>query len=262
MSNIEVLLSCMNQDCENIVFRSNLNNVRTLVVNQCDVVQDDLIEYNDKLRCINTGSRGLSRSRNMAIENSVEDICVLSDDDEFFVDDLAAKVIETYLNLPQADLIVFKVINVNKKLGEKVHRLKKYECLRVSSQQITFKRQSILGKVNFDILLGAGTGNGAGEENKFLLDCYKRGLKIYYVPIEIATVQVDSGSTWFFGFDKNYFFNRGKTTRYVLGLPISILYAFYFLLFKHKVYKKNISFFSAFKYIFKGIRAKSITEKI
>lgn len=66
MSNIEVLLSCMNQDCENIVFRSNLNNVRTLVVNQCDVVQDDLIEYNDKLRCINTGSRGLSRSRNMS----------------------------------------------------------------------------------------------------------------------------------------------------------------------------------------------------
>ena len=50
--------------------------------------------------------------------------------------------------------------------------------LRVCSCQITFKRASIIdNKLIFDVKLGAGTGNGAGEENKFLLDCYDKGLK-------------------------------------------------------------------------------------
>lgn len=55
--------------------------------------------------------------------------------------------------------------------------------------------------VFFDEHLGAGTGNGGEEELKFLLDCQNAGLKIYYVPTEIASV-AQTESTWFHGFDE------------------------------------------------------------
>lgn len=129
--------------------------------------------------------------------------------------------------------------------------------LRVISTQISFKTASIKEQIKFDTILGAGTPNGCGEENKFLLDCHKAGLQIYYVPVEIASI-VPKQSTWFFGYNQKFFFNRGKTTRYMLGVPISILYAVHFLILKHRKYHKDISFWQAGRFLFKGIIAKDI----
>ena len=46
----------------------------------------------------------------------------------------------------------------------------------------------IKSKLHFDVLLGSGTGNGAGEENKFLIDAYNAGLSIFYYPLEISSL--------------------------------------------------------------------------
>lgn len=252
----EVLLSCMHEHDLSIIHRSNLDNVRTLVVNQCKIEHDCIVEEGIH-RLYNTPTRGLSVSRNIAIQNTKADICLLSDNDEVFQTDVEKIVLSAYEKIPEADLIVFCVKNVNKKLGHKAKKLRKYELLRVSSQQISFKLESVKGKVWFDTRLGAGTNNGAGEENKFLLDCFAAGLSIYFVPLTIATL-IPSESTWFRGYDEKFFFDRGKTTKYYLKTVIAYLYAFYFLIFKYARYCRDITFYTAFKALLRGLAAKGI----
>lgn len=255
----EVLLSCMNEKDLSIIHKSNLDKVRTIVINQCCTDTEYLIEK-DIHRMYNTSTRGLSVSRNLGIAHCNADVCLISDDDEVFCLNLDEVVLSSYKELPKADIIIFVMENYPTKLGNKAKRLKKFDLLKVSSWQISFRVSSVKGKIWFDTKLGAGTPNGAGEENKFLFDCYKEGLKIYYVPVKIATVAQEQ-STWFKGYDEKFFFNRGKTTRYILGKIASCLYALHFLIFKYKRYYKEISLLKASRALFKGIRAKDIDEK-
>lgn len=255
---LEVLLSCMNKIEFSIIEDSNLKNVNTLIINQCD--RDDEIILDSKHRVINTTTRGLSISRNMALDNSKEDICLLCDDDERFIDDLEKIILGAYNQIKDADIIVFKVSNWPEAFRGKIKRLSKIELLKVSSVQISFKKKSVIGKVKFDPLLGAGTQNGSGEENKFLLQCNKLGLKIYYMPINILTLN-DNDSTWFSGFNKEYFYKRGYTTRYVYGFGFAIIYGFYFIFSKRNLYKDTLSVKEAAYYLFKGMKDNCILEQ-
>lgn len=248
--NFEVLLSCMNRDEFSIIESSNLKNVNTLIINQCD--SDEEIDLDEKHRIINTSTRGLSISRNIAIDNAIGDICLFCDDDEILISNLEEQITNAYEKITDADIIVFKISNKKKKLKEKIKKLSIFELLRVSSVQISFKRESIKGKIKFDYLLGAGTPSGSGEENKFLIECYRAGLNIYYMPIDILTLN-DSESTWFSGFDKEYFYRRGYVTRYIYGLFFSVIYAMYFLVSKIEMYRRTTSFLNANYYMFKGI---------
>ena len=145
--------------------------------------------------------------------------------------------------------------------SDKVQRIRFPKTMKVSSWQISFRRESLLkSNVRFDELLGAGTGNGAEEELKFLQDCIKAKLKIYYVPAEIASVAQEN-STWFNGYDEEFFEKRGGTTRYILGWFTASLYAVYYVVRKRKQYNKNISFWNALKAIFRGIKKNNITKQ-
>lgn len=249
----QVLLSCMYQNDTSIINESNLNTVSTLVINQTDVLDDKLVNVSDLHTFYNVDSRGLSVSRNIAIETTDADVCLLADDDEVFIEDLENTVLNAYNKLTDADLIVFNISKRPVKLGHTERKLKKYELLKVSSCQISFKLNTIRGRVAFDPNLGAGTGNGASEENLFLLNCHSLGLKIYYQPIEIATL-TEKKSTWFDGYNETYFYNRGRTTRYIFGLPLSILYGLYFVIMKRKLYRNYVTTLKAFSMLLKGIR--------
>lgn len=258
---LEVLLSCMHQKDDGIITRSNLGKVKTLVVDQCDIAEDEMVEINHLHRLYHTNTRGLSVSRNLAIQNAQADICLLSDDDEIFVDALEERISRAYERFPEADLIIFQLSNRYKKLGDRPRQLRKYDLLRVASWQISFRLSSVKDQILFDPLLGAGTGNGGGEENKFLLDCWRAGKKIFFVPEIIAEGINDSGSTWFSGWNKSFFYNRGKTTRYILGLPVSLAYAVYFLLGKRRLYRDEISVWDAAKSLLSGILNNDLARK-
>lgn len=100
--------------------------------------------------------------------------------------------------------------------------------------------------------MGAGSGNGCGEENKFLWDSLKNGLRIYYVPKIIASLS-QGDSSWFIAYDKTFFYQRGAATRYMMGFPLSVLYGIYYLVAKYMLYRRNISLLHAFVALFKGI---------
>lgn len=256
---VEVLLSCMNEKDFSIVEKSHLLHMNAVIVNQCETDKEEVLAEGLH-KMVKTPTRGLSVSRNLAIAHATGDVCLLADDDERFEDTLEEIVIKAYAEYPEADIIVFKIKNKVKKLGSEARRLKKADLLRVCSVQISFRLSSVKGIVSFDPKLGAGTGNGTSEENKFLLDCYKKKLKIYYVPVEIATLK-EAESTWYRGHDEVFFFNRGKTTRYIMGLFPATLYAMYYLPVKYREYKGQISVWKAAKCTLKGLFTKDIDAK-
>lgn len=258
---LEVLMSCMHQTDDSLVRKSRLTG-DAVIINQCD--HDDYCEYateNGKARMVFTRQRGLTKSRNMAVERSMADVCLLCDDDEEFVSDYEQKILRAYEMLPQADVIIFKMVNQNSSYPDKVMRLHFPKTGKVSSWQISFRRSRLLENgVRFDELLGAGTGNGAEEELKFLLDCERAGLKIYYVPSEIASVAQET-STWFGGFTEPFFENRGATTRYIMGAPLAMLYGVSYVLRKRSKYHRNLTMIQAFRAIMRGIRENKIGKQ-
>ena len=263
MRSVEILLSCMNEEDYSIILGSNIK-TNTVIINQCSENSMNQININNNkyVKWINSTERGLSKSRNMAIHNSCADICLIADNDEKFDDDCEHKILKAYEDLPDADIIIFDLHNKPTKLKPKIYLPKRLEMLRVCSCQITFKRASIIdNKLIFDVKLGAGTGNGAGEENKFLLDCYDKGLKIYHVPEKIA-VMTENESTWFTGFDADFFYKQGMSTRYILGFGLSCTYGLYYAISKHNQYKKDVSIFGALKNILSGIFDNKLTKKI
>lgn len=258
---LEILLSCMHQTDSILIEKSKITG-DVIVINQCD--QNGYLEAETKLgkaKIFSTTERGLTKSRNMAIEKSTADICLLCDDDEIFQEDYIEKIVTSYKKLPTADVIIFKMANRKPSFEDKIMRLRFPKTMKVSSWQISFKRESLLkADVKFDILLGAGSGNGAEEELKFLRDCEKKRLEIYYVPEVIASV-AQTESTWFKGFGETFFENRGATTRYILGPVLSTLYAFYYVITKRSMFKRDISVIKALRCILKGIKDNKISKQ-
>ena len=258
---LDILMSCMHQTDTAIVAASHITG-SAVVINQCD--REEAREFateHGRVRFLSTTQRGLTRSRNMAIANSDADVCLLCDDDEVFVPGYEKKILRAFEELPQADVIIFRMVNYPCPFGGQPRRLKFPQTMHVSSWQISFRRESLLrAGVRFDELLGAGTGNGAEEELKFLLDCQRAGLQIWYAPVDIASVAQEE-STWFGGYNQQFFYNRGATTRYILGAPLAAAYGLYYVARKKAMYSDTITPAKALGAIFRGMADNKITKQ-
>ena len=87
---LELLLSTMNlkDETENNKLIQKMNvNINTLTINQ--ITNKNIKETNNltsKNKLISVRDKGLSKSRNMAINNSEADICIIADDDVIYKD--------------------------------------------------------------------------------------------------------------------------------------------------------------------------------
>ena len=253
MRKIEVLISAMHQQDDTIFHKTNINS-DALLINQCD--REEFCEQATScgiLRVISTTERGLSRSRNMALEYAKGDVCLICDDDEILYDAYPQLISKAYEDYADADLICFQVKREGKKYPNKPCRVKYLKSLRIASWQITMRIKSIReAGIRFDTNFGSGTPVGAGEENIFMFDCLKKGLKIYYVPICIGEV-AQLKSNWFHGFNKSYFFSRGCITKRLLGKFLGSLYCIYFAVTKYGAYRSELSIFTALRCLFSGL---------
>lgn len=248
---VQVLVSCMHQNDAALLKRSNIKGW-ALVVNQCDF---DRIDTRTFSTIINTTERGLSKSRNMALKNSIGDICLLCDDDEILYDNYETLIRDAYIKFPDADVIAFQIRDAGKKYPSKNKRLNYFSVLKIASWQITFRKNSIIKNgIWFDETLGSGVSKAGGEEVMFLYDCLKKNLKIFYCPICIGRM-IDGESKWFHGFTEEYFFDRGIFTKKLMGIFSASIYGLYYLVFKYKLYKNDISISRAAWNLCKGIFA-------
>ena len=110
---IEVLISAMNVKDINFYEKFNLT-TDALIINQCDHNgYEELDKGKFKIRMISTDTKGLGRSRNLAILNSRADIVVFCDDDEVFLEDYEKKIKEAFIEHPDVDFFVFRTIPIS-----------------------------------------------------------------------------------------------------------------------------------------------------
>ncbi len=255
---IEVLLSCMHEKDAGIIRRSNIQS-DVVVINQCDENRTEAFTFKNakgeecSAKMIYTTERGLSRSRNMALRNASGDILIICDDDEIFEDDYVERITTIYEEHPDVDSFMFAVHLPGKTFGNKPYKIGRLKSLSVKSVQITLRRTAIkdLGVV-FDITMGSGTGNGGGEENKFVYELCSKGLNIHYYPYWMATV-AQTQSQWFVGYDEKFWFDIGWRHKKIIGLPLSVLYCFYAVVKKYDHYEGRISAFTVLKQMLKGV---------
>ena len=97
---------------------------------------------------------------------------------------------------------------------------------------------------------GAGAKYNRGEEQIWLYDALRKGLKVLFVNQKIGEVE-QSSSTWFKGFDEEFFEIQGRvfremTPKYYKWLILQYAVRKYFL------YHRNLSLIKAVKCMLKG----------
>lgn len=254
---LDVLISTMQlNDYHELLNKMNINS-DCIIINQTNYNRNELYHFNTgNVKIISNTDRGLSRSRNVGLQNSNSDICMLADDDLIYNSDYKNIVIKAYHDNPKADIIIFEIDSLNPK--RRMKEISKRECrigfrkiLKISSVKVTFRRVSIINNdIKFNELFGAGAIYNAGEENLFLVDCLKKKLRIYYIPIKIGSV-LQTSSTWFNGFNEQYFKTYGAAS-YVIFRWMYWIDIFQFSIRKYNMYKNHISIFKALKIMING----------
>src|SRR5690606_26692020 len=103
------------------------------------------------IRVINSFEKGLSKSRNLALDNAIGDICLLADDDVVYLQDFQKVVLESYATLKNADVVTFKTLTTENKpyydYPKDISMLGSFSKY-VLSIEISFKRNSVLESGN------------------------------------------------------------------------------------------------------------------
>lgn len=262
---IVILISCMHEENYEILARTNVQ-TDAIVINQCNRDSIEYIQFIDKYNnshnaiFVCTTQRGLSKSRNLALNYAVGyDICIVCDDDEVLTDNYEKSINEVYNIYPTADVIAFsiKCDQYTRVYPTSDSKLSFFDILKTSSQQITFKYQSLKKhSISFDEKMGSGTGNGPGEETKLLLTCRNKGFNMRYSPFCLAKIN-KGDSKWFHGYTEKYFENQGWTDRRLLGSFLGLIYIFYWSIFRRSEYKADgLSVMKAIKHSLIGYFTK------
>ena len=198
--------------------------------------------------------KGLSRSRNHALELTDADIVLLSDDDIHYLPSIEETIITAFNAHPEADIITFQIEtpegNPFRNYASKPFWHTKKSLLSVCSVEIAMRVKSINNiQLRFDESFGLGTDFPSGEENIFLTDALKKGLKILYLPYPIVIHPLESSGS---SYDilavtqaKGALFYRIFG---ILAYPISIIFAY------KKYTHSSHTFLGFIKIMFEGIK--------
>lgn len=213
MMKVQILVATMNQTDYSKLDEINVQ-TECIVINQCDHNKQTKINYKgNSVLWIDTVERGLSRSRNMALDYATGDICLLVDDDEILVNNYEKIILEGFESIKTADLLTFNIRSVGnvrqRYENTNIKRLHFYNIMRYGSARIAFRRECIeKNMIRMDVRFGAGSLISSGEDSIFLSKCLKSGMRAYAYPGLIADIN-DNTSTWFSGYTDTYFRNIG-----------------------------------------------------
>jgi len=209
---VQVLASVMNQSMEQIAEQMNLGS-DAVIINQCDRLDYEEMEYKGhRVRFFSFPERGIGKSRNEAILRADRDICLFSDEDIVYEEGYEEAVCREFEQNPKADMILF---NIDVEEARRTYHITDrklvhwYNCGRYGAVSFAVRRDKLLAsRVMFSLLFGGGAKYSNGEDSLFLKEFMGKGYKVYTAPITIGRENAGD-STWFKGYDKKFFHDRG-----------------------------------------------------
>lgn len=210
--NIQVLVATMNQIDFSLIEKMNIK-TDAIVGNQCKKNSIEEIMINGKkIRYLNFKEKGVGLNRNNALMRAEADIVLFADDDMIYDANYEKIIKNAFQKYPKADVLVFNLHekNVTRHIITKPGKVNYFNYLRYGTARIAVRLKSIKENgIYFNQCFGGGTEHCHGEDNLFLTECLKHGLKIYAVPEYIATLTEERESTWNKGYDEKYFRDQG-----------------------------------------------------
>ena len=264
---VDFLIATMNRTDISFIFQMfiqyKITDINAIIINQCTVIDPpSLIDTpHEGIRVISVNDKGLAKSRNLALANSIGDICVIADDDFIYSGDALNTIIQEYKNNPKADIITFQTNSLQSGQLRKNYPTSRFKhnrksLSRVSSSDITFLRRSIKrAGITFDEKFGLGAKYLTGEDNIFLSDCIQNGLDAYFCPRII--LKTEENTTGFKMLEKPDI--RGIVFRRLFPEFIFFVTAcFYTSISKRSYYQSKIPFIS---YFFRMVKAGMLYSK-
>ena len=218
---VEVLVSGMNQNMETLVEQMRLES-DAVIINQCDRQGYEGTEYKGyRIRFFSSPERGIGNSRNAAIDRADGDICLFSDEDIVYEPGYAQAIEQEFAANPEADMILF---NIQVEESRRTYfitdrkRVRWYNCGRYGAVSFAVRRRVLeQSGVKFSLLFGGGARFSNGEDNLFLKELMDGGCLVYTAPVLIGR-EVAGESSWFKGYDKKFFYDRGVLYHYLYGV--------------------------------------------
>ncbi len=255
---LELLISAVNADPKMLIEKMKILGDAVLI-NQCGKESEETLKTErGEVKVLSFDEKGVGLSRNRAIENSSADIILFSDDDIVYDFDYEATVLNEFAKHPEADCIFFNVevceerrTYYNQSFGP-VHL---WNGGRYPAYSIAMRRDSLVKSgVKFSLLFGGGAKYSCGEDSLFIKDCIESGLKLFKTPALIGKEEPreNGESTWFKGYDKKFFYDRGVLYAFLYG-PLAKLFGFRFVFTKRNVMCREIPWQKCYKYLKDGI---------
>lgn len=221
MMKIETLIVTVDQNDHRLIEKMNIQ-TDALIGNQGQKCSIETFANNGcRITYFNTIERGVGRNRNILLDNATADIWILADDDMCFVDGYPQIAQRAFDECPDADILLFNLIEKTPRryINRKIKRVR-WHYARYGAARIAIRKQRFqTSEIRFHLSFGGGTHYGSGEDTIFLQECLKKGLKVYAVPYALAEIDQDSVSTWFSGYNKKFFYDKGAL--YACLHPIS-----------------------------------------
>lgn len=219
-----------------------------------DVIKEIKEKYTYKIKHIINCEKGLSKSRNLGINQCDGDLLLLSDDDAWYPKNALKTIISEFQN-EDSDIICFKIYDPI--LGKEYKRYKKHrrqvrsiQILKKSSIEICFNIKKIKKEeLRFNEDFGLGSKYISGEENIIL----KKLIDLKYKVVFVDKIIVYHRKKENISFSTKYIESKAMLIKEIYGKNIGFFILNILLLKNIKRIKQNKikEIFQANKYIIK-----------
>lgn len=256
MDTLEVLCATMHQRDFSLAEKMNIQTCALFANQSNDYCYSEIKTEYGIQKMITTSTRGVGCNRNIALLHANADILLFADDDVRYVDGYAGGVLRAFREIPNADVLIFGIdkTKAGKIICAQRHSRRRLHCwnaMKYGTYCIAARRNSLVRKnIHFTTLFGGGCLYGSGEDSLFLLDCFRKGFKVYSHPYVLGSCAKDT-STWFAGYNKKFFYDKGAWI--AAAFPVlKHLIKWYFGI--HFIKKTDLSFRAAMTYINAGLK--------
>ncbi len=253
---MQLLVAAMNTEPLKLAEEMQIDS-DAIIVNQTDYYAYEEVEYKGHvLKCFSMAERGVGLSRTHALLRADHTISVFADEDIVYEEGYKEKILEAFEKYPDADMLLF---NVQAMPGRETYhiqnfgRVHTYNCGRYPTYSVAVRTEAVHKRnITFSLLFGGGAKYSNGEDSLFIQECIRKGMKAYKVPVKIGAER-ERESTWFKGYNRKFFYDRGVLYHYLYG-GLKKVMALRFLLKHRNQMFEEISMKGAWKIMCEGMK--------